>query len=358
MKKVTAALAALVPFIMLASCAAPAAEAPKAAPATAFGVSGQTTFWLDDSQALSPLPDKAPESVDYLPFPLRASVAGLASSGRKTLIALNRVGFAVLVESEDSSSFSLATYPRPELFADRSVGAAFSDEGRFLVNLYHHPFFETAPERDPVSILVELKPDGKASRVDLAIDRRMDKGWQLFALVPLAREWLGVRTREESEDRTNVAYLAYDPAKDQIRALEQGDFESALRPGSIADAPAALRAIAASGAFGKGPLFVEAASLSGKSAWTDALAMGEAETGDEAYLYATIDGDSCVAVSRLGKGVSAEGTTLGAIFTIALPSSDARVTGIAMAGALLVASWEESDYPDLGRTGIAVMKLP
>jgi hypothetical protein len=367
--RVSVALAAAVcAATLLASCVD--AEKPYPAPP------GATWIRVDSSGARvekSPLENPTPMTPWPNAFRVSALVSGGDGSGGPGALALingwGAVSFAAGAEAISMSPTRLRE------FSGRTIGSAFRlapnakpksgvEPGDVVADLYSNTLLGGSPKSDPPSLALALGKGLKAVALPLVQYGLLDRnGYQSTAIAPLADAWLITRKPYKGGGgETEYSFLTPEGARKQ---LSEGEYVTLYEAAYRKPCPKALAAELR--ARGMPDAYVLANDWRGGPERLYYLSPEDARAADEdrpsplygeaCYAFETASGDfylitredpNRLLVLRDGKASSYD--------LPALPEGF-EYTGIVVCGGALIASWEEGEWPEVGRAGLLVMPL-
>ncbi len=361
--KAAAALAAAALATALFSCAA----RPAAKDGFTFRTDAPVVLVATSSGLRAPRPGQLPIELAgaVAPAALAPNADVVSANANMALVAVNRIGIALLVPSADGSSFTLANRPAPEHFARRTAAAAWPRGEGFLVHLYRDPFAAEGGTEALSSALLALDGHGTA-RLVLGPGAG-DTGstgapaFQLFALFPVPDgTWLA-QLRRDGASKVEQRYLRSTvpggPGS-QDSDIGRGEFERSLEPrpiaqaarlGSGAAALAPTLALAAGGSY-----LARVRSDRGSDSWFFAGDRAEEAPGATAWISGE---GSVIAITASGRGASSrDGAPVA--FSLEPPVKGASFVAITAVGRFAVASWDAGDFPFVSCSGVVVFTAP
>ena len=336
--------------------AAPAAPSARTAP-TAFAVpaTGALVLVLGGDGVLldaSAIPGLAPEPAPFAARRAVASVQPLPTGG--AILGVNRVGLSALVVSRaaDGTETVAVTAIRGDAtpFGKLSLAPSWGRGRDAIFMLYRHPLdgAEAGDAGGPAERTVFLSagldgfktwepvPSGGPTSPDA-----------VFAVFPVSSlRWLA-QSRRLSGDRVETAYASWDLPSGGAEVLERAEFEDRVQPLPSSSAPPALKAAAEL----PGVDFVFDARLADGSRRAYQRG-GSADAEGVAHLAG---GDALVVLSD-GRAAFRDAGGRSRTFRLPSPVPEAAFRDAVLVDGLVVAVWEEDLFPDVGRSGLVIMK--
>jgi hypothetical protein len=141
-----------------------------------------------------------------------------------------------------------------------------------------------------------------------------------------------------------------------MRDIGKAEFERALEPRAIGDAPESLRSAAA--ALAPGAILIRARDSAGEDRYW--LSGGGLEDAREASAWLSDDGTSALVVERSGGAAFASGGSCRPL-SIAPPAEGAVLSAAALlplgAECLALVAWEKGCFPSIEDSGLLVLPL-
>lgn len=324
------------------------------------GVGGFLSPIASDASALSPAKRKKPWTRAVAP-------AGIVRSGDTLAVAVNGRGLAFFDAGSAKPSFSIVS--DPSLFEGRAVTAVYAAAGRVYVFLSANDTFGGAA---PASALASIAPGETVFRVEeYPFASRYPAPWDAVSWglgqdglirVQLRRPIKGI---EEKEDAGEDAYLEIGPGG-SWKPVGQGEFLLGWEPSAGSRLPPALAGLydPALAAARYGSAFAasspnvimdlrEAPGFAGRAY----VLSGERDSFLSARVSGWSDGSVSAAIHpdgslRLREGQS--GPVISAAFPALPPTFD--YGDVAAAGDWVLASWAETVFPEIGRSGLALYR--
>jgi len=308
------------------------------------------------------------------PAALVPSASVLSSDGRTIVVAVNRVGPALIESDASGRQYRLRNQALPEPFARLTVGGIWPQSPGYLIQLYRDPF-ASSPEASDNLLAALLKVDetGKSRPLDaspvIGLGQTEAPGaagpaFGLFVLYPDPDGGWLAELRRDSPDRVDTRYFALkDPADGAPREVKRSDFETALMPrplSSLAGARGealrhALAALLSLESEGGTAVLIRVRGADG----TDRYFVDGPDSDDAQTLYAwLLDDGRALLLEQEGRAVIAgsSGSTLSLAFEP--PIRGAVFTGLAASRSLVAAAWEAGDFPNLAAAGLLVRDIP
>lgn len=322
--------------------------------------SGILVLMLDQDGLLQPL-SEAPGSLgpgliktpDPAPFAIQKTLAAIqAPIDGGAILAINRSGLLYLALEGDLVQIRRVAGVDPE-FAGRSVAQAWIWDNRALVLLHRNEIFETEPPRNPASLIIASGADGAVVLPSPSMARQAtaENDQELYhapyALFPRRSDLWLVQFRLAGQERTRTAFASWNPNGMHLDPLQRSEYERAVRPAPIAEAPPVVRLAAES--FGLS-LIMEVTMPDGTlQSWLQ----GGTETVSTIRSLFTDSGLICL--SPEGHLVLVDGERI-YTSTLAPPIPDASFRDLAFLDGCLLATWEEEIFPSIGRSGLVMIR--
>jgi hypothetical protein len=308
------------------------------------------------SGGASPAPDQASRNGRPEPFPVAVRAASIQPVPGGAILAVNRKGLLSLTVAryDGGAETRLLIEPLPGAtseFRGRSAAQSWGRGQEALFLLYRHPVYELEPPRSPLSVVVAATL-GEARLLEPGL------GEDAYAVFPVSADsWL-VQSRSETADRVTTSYARVPSGGGAPERLERSAFERLASPEPLAAAPEGLRAAAAALT---GPLLIEAKLADGSR-----RAYVRGDPGQAAPAWAQVSGEvsaagsgpfACVVTDDWRLAVARPSATKfsASVFNLSAPSPGTAARDAALVGGLVVISWEEDLFPDVGSSGILAL---
>jgi len=313
-----------------------------------------------------PLPIPAPDDASLVPFapwPLARRSAGLVVSADAIAVGVNRDGFLAVHPAPDGT---LGVYRiADQEYASRySIATVFTLGGKPGLLLYRDRFFvdPEAPAPDPrVLVLARNSPLPVPADPAAFADLPAAAGWDVDALQLGADErWYFRASRSDSAESGDRSYfVAADPER-RAAASSAAEFLDAGEPRRVKGSERVLRGalLAAEKAIGDGAAVVSVVSPEYAGLRSYRLGSGDGERMQR--LWAWSDARRALVLLADGTGIhagTAPGAGEAALTPIRFPAlhEGFYYTGLAVAGNVYLATWEEQDGWAVGAAGFVVL---
>ncbi len=311
-----------------------------------------------EGPAAVPAPDDA-GLVPFAPWPLARRSAGLAVGADGIAIGVNREGFLAVHPAPDGT-LALYRIVDVEFAAPYSVAAVFTLDGRPGILLYRDRFFvdPEAPAPDPrVLVLARDSPLPVPADPAAFADLPATAGWDVDALQRGTEgRWYFRASRSDSAESGVRSFLSVSGLDRRAQASSAAEFLAAGEPRRVAAAEKVLRAalLAAEQALGGAAAVVSV--VSPEHAGTRSYRLGAGDGERMQRLWAWADDRRALVLLADGTGIHA-GTAGAAPAPIRFPPLPAGFfyTGVAVAGDVYLATWEEQDGWAVGAAGFVLL---
>ncbi len=349
---------AIVAVLFFSCTRSPTNHIPPAKPLEGFAIPAPGPLVLIADEDGTMLPQGSQKRI-LQPFPLAHAPMAIQPLGDTAIIAVNRVGLRVLSIIRGNSGTEPADTPWRAIirnlpgaeteFAGRTVSSSWSRDGQAYFLLFRHPVYELEAPRSPSSVVLQASASGAGTMEQVL-------GADAYAVFPVSSEaWL-VQRRYETQERVITEYASINPAAGTQKPLSRAAFEKLASPLPLAAAPASIRAAADTIV---GPLLIEARLTDGSRKTYLRGDPGEAApawgqdlvASDGISISLLVTDDWRIALARFASG----GYAVSAMNPDP-PIPEARVRDAAMVNGAIVIAWEEAIFPDVGFSGLVLIK--
>lgn len=234
--------------LLLAGCtqsrsASPAAEKNTPLPRLATATISGRWFAFSGGKAVSV---EGPEAAKagYLPWTIQTRAAGILSKGATVYVAVNGWGLLAfsLPAATDQTVPRFQYHERRGLFGERTINGFYSDAKQLTLNIYRNTVFNTPlPASNPVTY---VRFDSSSDRLTPVVLPPTLDGWEPIEIVRDAEAGWAFTWKRVSGGKVSFRYSLYDPRGGELQSIDRTRFLAAYGFRDTAHAPAAVTAIA------------------------------------------------------------------------------------------------------------------
>ncbi len=286
------------------------------------------------------------------------------SDGATVFVAVNGWGLLSFdrATAMDRTSPSFRYYERRGLFGERTVNGFYSDTKGLTLNIYRNTVFETpAPTSGPATYVQFDPVSGRLTPV--ALPPTLD-GWEPIEIVRDSKAGWAFTWKRVSDGKVGFRYSLYDPVGGELQSIDRSRFLAAYGFQDLAHAPAAVAAIADTvrGEETAGAVVVHLRVRGPGSSRIERFRSGsqkQLESGNAALVSIPVIHTKLGSFALLPGGRIAEPDGSG----VKLDRLPALPTGYVYTdfwtdGRLLVVSWEQQRFTEVGAAGLLLASLP
>ncbi len=310
-----------------------------------------------DSQQKQSFTEKLPDPVDFLPYSSQKRPAAFMElDADSILVSVNRAGFILLEKLRTKAGLTvtaesgIAIQNVPVL--QYSTGNFWHSGAHTFMLLYTNPVFEEAwlP-----SLIFDFYGDTVAPLIlPQHPAHPLYATYQVFPADP--DQWL-LQYRYTENEKNYSAYSRWNRKTNKNTSITMAQFEQALTPVQFSKARGQIVTLLE---FIKTPVLLEYKASNGTITYIsngnlDDAVLGTAETTDHGTFILAEDGRYWLLKNENAKtGITGAHVVSG---KFSVPVESALYTCGLLTDALFIAAWEESLFPDTGRSGLLLLAL-
>lgn len=309
----------------------------------------------------------AAAKASFDPWTVQSRAAGFLKLDSELYVAVNGWGVAAVPVAFDGGSppTRFRSFDERRFFGGRTINGLFAENGKILLDLYHNTVFSTeAPQSSPLTFARFDAATGEFAAVRLPPSRA---NWEAVDVVHTGSGRWAFAWKKSTADSTQFRFSLYDPATKTEEPIDRDTFFASYGFVDVAQAPPAVRALARLAVAAVRGTAATVVHLEVRGAPYERverfclgsdklLAAGDARlviipvVRASGRLYALLPAGRLLWVLRAaGRNRSGE------LRLPALPPGLAY-TDFWTNGRLLVASWEQQHFAEVGAAGIYVLE--
>ncbi len=337
---------------------------PGGKPGQAPGATGSAAWYQLQSGAFQRVPSPAEGTpVRPQPWTVQTRVADMAWLGDTLYCGINRWGLAsVSVDEAGTPAFSYRFDAL--LFPHRTITTLIPRRDSLAVHLYYNAVLNDAQPQELTRTgvsLVSFLPQRSQFVLLTPPFQRQNPGWEAVGMAAVSADEFILEWKQSDSALTRFAYTRFRPDTLLETSVDRETFRSALGVPTISGplvptARASLFAAVATQVSALAPGTALEFIVHTRQPSVE-LSYRQVDSAD-AFIRVPVyeDGDRRLALLPDGRVVTTRAD--GAIRTMALPPLPVgfRYTGLTQNGSWLVVAWEESQFTNVGRAGLLIIR--
>lgn len=305
----------------------------------------------------------------FLPYPLQKRPAlFIPLDNSSILLLVNKIGFIQLsltTNADESATiqFDSAVSVDGVPINRYSAGSVWQTSNHQYLLLYKDHVFDT----DWTETIVFDFFGDTVSQIDIP-PHPENKQYLPYWIFPTNdNTWL-IQYRYTTGDRSYTAYAIWDRSRNKLSGLARTAFERLLIPIAFEKAPAPIRLLAE---YIAEPVLLEYRGSNGTIHYInnknlDDAVLGIAETNSFGTYVLLEDGRYWITRGQVSPSTSSSVTSSVSSVTplpvikgkAAVPIDDVHFKNAVLTPTLFISIWEENGFPDTGRSGLFIVRLP